>query len=114
MNCKLYTFLKAIRGNWRNAIYVSCDCTACPYGYCPTCKGFLLTTNEDGYPLIISERDFFSLTNESIDPAECWGTISRDAFISMYTLFLQWHTDQSGSCPLRIMGKQMTGCCQNP
>lgn len=113
MNCSLYTFFKAVRGNWRNAVYVSCDCAICPYGYAPACKGFLLAANEDGYPLLLSEQDFSTLSNEVIDSTECWSTISREAFESMYALFLQWHIENSGSCPLRILSRQMTPCCQN-
>ena len=112
MPCKLYAFLKAIRGNWRNAIYVSCNCATCPYGYSPACKGFLLTANEDGCPLVMSEQDFMTLSNESVEPSECWGTISREAFESLYMMFLQWHLEDTGSCPIRILGKQITGCNQ--
>ena len=28
-SCKIYSFLRAVRGNWRNAIFVSCDCGDC-------------------------------------------------------------------------------------
>ena len=31
-SCKFYSFLRAVRGNWRNAIFVSCGCDACMYG----------------------------------------------------------------------------------
>lgn len=31
-SCKIYSFLRAVRGNWRNAIFVSCDCGDCMCG----------------------------------------------------------------------------------
>ena len=61
MNCKVYAFFKAIRGNWRNAIYVSCEQATCPYGHHPACTGYLLATNEYGHPLVISEADYIRL-----------------------------------------------------
>lgn len=111
-HCMLYAFFKAVRGNWRNAIYVSCDQISCPYGHYPACKGFLLTANEDGFPLLVSEQDFIALTNEPVEPSECHGTICRQAFESMYTLFLQWHMESPGDCPLRVISRCIAYCCQ--
>ena len=45
-SCKFYSFLRAVRGNWRNAIFVSCGCDACMYGREKPCSGFLLTVDE--------------------------------------------------------------------
>ena len=109
--CKAYAFFKAIRGNWRNAVYVSCDCTSCPYGHNPACKGYLLAANEDGCPMVISENVYMLLTHESIDASECVGVISRQAFDSMYNLFFQWYLDSASDCPLHILGKFFTGRC---
>ena len=111
-NCKVYAFLKAIRGNWRNAIYVSCEKETCPYGHNPACTGFLLTTNEYGQPMVISETDFLRITGEPIDASECHGTLTREAFESMYAQYVYWNIDSSRDCPLYILGKQITGCSQ--
>ena len=111
-NCKVYAFFKAIRGNWRNAIYVSCDQPTCPYGHHPACTGYLLATNEYGHPLVISEADFIRLSGEPIEATECRGTITRDAFESMYAQYVYWQIDSSRDCPIRIMGKQIAGCCE--
>ena len=110
---KLYAFFKASRGNWRNAIYIPCECANCPYGHTPTCTGFLMTANEDGYPLLISENDFMDATGESIDPKEFCGTLSRYAFENLYALFLQWHTESICDCPLWILSQNTVGASQN-
>ena len=109
-NCKLYAFFKATGGNWRNAIYISCDLNTCPFGHRCTCKGFFLVANEDGYPLAVGVQDYMYLTKEPIDPEECRGILSRQAFESMYELFLQWHVELPSDCPLHLLSKQNTGC----
>ena len=48
-SCKFYSFLRAVRGNWRNAIFVSCGCDACMYGREKPCSGFLLAGHASGY-----------------------------------------------------------------
>lgn len=47
-SCKIYSFLRAVRGNWRNAIFVSCDCGDCMCGRATPCSGFLLAVDECG------------------------------------------------------------------
>lgn len=47
-SCKIYSFLRAVRGNWRNAIFVSCDCGNCMCGRTTPCSGFLLAVDECG------------------------------------------------------------------
>ena len=46
-SCKIYSFLRAVRGNWRNAIFVSCDCGNCMCGRTTPCSGFLLAVSAD-------------------------------------------------------------------
>lgn len=48
ISCKIYSFLRAVRGNWRNAIFVSCDCGHCMCGRTTPCFGFLLAVDECG------------------------------------------------------------------
>ena len=43
-SCKIYSFLRAVRGNWRNAIFVSCDCGNC---MCPVPVFFWLWMSAD-------------------------------------------------------------------
>ena len=110
-NCKVYAFFKAIRGNWRNAIYVSCDQTTCPYGHKPACTGYLLTANENGQPLVISEADYIRISGELVESAECRGRLSRQAFEYMYGQYINWHISLLQDCPLPVLGMQLGGCC---
>ena len=51
-SCKIYSFLRAVRGNWRNAIFVSCDCGNCMCGRTTPCSGFLLAVDECGQVML--------------------------------------------------------------
>ena len=51
-SCKIYSFLRAVHGNWRNAIFVSCDCGGCMCGRVTPCSGFLLAVDECGQVII--------------------------------------------------------------
>lgn len=110
--CAICPFLKATRGNWRNAIFVPCDCTACPYSHKPVCEGFLLTSNSDGTPYLLSVEKYRSITKEPIDPAECCGTLTRQAFESLYTLYLQWHLASFQDCPLLLHSNTAELACK--
>lgn len=95
---KLYSFLKAVRGNWRNAFYIACP--DCPYGQKDTCHGFLFTADAQGIPLFMSVEELKHLTGESIEPEECRACIGRQAFESVYALYLEWHTVSDQACPV--------------
>ena len=109
-NCVIYPFLKATKGYWRNANYISCDCTVCPYGHKPCCEGFLMTSNSDGTPYILSVERYRAITKDSIDPAECCGSLSRQAFENCYALYLQWHLSSFQDCPILIHSKAAGSC----
>ena len=111
--CRLYAFFKAIRGNWRNAIYVSCDQVNCPYGHKPACSGYLMIGNENGQPLVISEADYIRITGEAIEPAECKGTLTRQAFECMYAQYVYWNVTSVQDCPLSILKINLDGCNKN-
>lgn len=110
-NCMIYPFLKATKGNWRNAIFISCDCIACPYGHVPFCEGFFMTASSDGTPFILSVERYRAITKDSIDPAECCGTMSRQAFEACYSLYLQWQLSSLQDCPLRVLNIATTCSC---
>lgn len=111
-NCAIYPFLKATKGNWRNAIFISCNCTACPYGHKPCCEGYLMTSNSDGTPYILSVERYRAITKDSIDPAECCGSLSRQAFENSYALYLQWHLSSLQDCPLLVHSQAAAGACK--
>src|SRR5699024_11848995 len=76
-SCKFYSFLRAVRGNWRNAIFVSCGCDACMYGREKPCSGFLLTVDECGQVMLLPAETIHELTGEEVEPAECSAVLSR-------------------------------------
>ena len=79
-SCKIYSFLRAVRGNWRNAIFVSCDCGNCMCGRTTPCSGFLLAVDECGQVMLLSAEDIQRLSGETVDSSECIAILSRRAF----------------------------------
>ena len=75
--CKFYSFLRATGGNWRNAIFISCDCEVCPHEHEKPCSGFLFTVDECGQVMLLSAESVHQLTGEQVDPAECSAVLPR-------------------------------------
>ena len=69
-SCKIYSFLRAVRGNWRNAIFVSCDCGDCMCGRATPCSGFLLAVDECGQIMLLPAEDIQRLSGETVDSSE--------------------------------------------
>lgn len=92
---KFYVFLKAIQGNWRNAIFIRCQ----PCLQNPMCTGYLMAADADGKPLLFSVDTLHELTGEIADPSECCAVLDRAAFESAYAQFLEWHTTDNMACP---------------
>lgn len=95
-----YSFLKATRGNWHNAIYIKCSSLICPHGNLNPCEGFLMAIDADGSPTFITVESLRKLSGESIDPEECHITLNKHAFEAIYGLYVEWHTASSESCSL--------------
>ena len=81
-------------------MYLHCSKTACPYGNTDQCEGFLMVHNADGWPILVPIEEFRRSTGEPIDPAECCGALSRDAFESVFAQFIRWHIHHDDVCPL--------------
>lgn len=82
----LYRFLSACGGNWRNTIFVSNPESE-------SNPGFLMAVDRDGCPVIMELESFYQMTGEQIDPAECYGQLTRDAFENIFAQYLLWHTN---------------------
>ncbi len=106
--CRLFPFYKAVGGNWRNAIYISCTCSQCPYTASGLCGGYLLSANSDGVPMIVSARQYGAVTGEIVEPSECRGQITRQAFEAAYAQYILWQLSETGHCPLLIFSRQYT------
>ena len=105
-SCKFYSFLRAVRGNWRNAIFVSCGCDACMYGREKPCSGFLLTVDERGQVMLLATETIRELTGEEVEPAECSAVLSRRSFDAAFSKYIEWHTPDPSACTLRQLGRQ--------
>lgn len=99
-SCKLYPFLRAVRGNWRNAIFVRCGCDSCMDGRPSPCAGFLLAVDECGQIMLLSVETIHTLTGEEVEPSECSATLSRRAFDSAFSKYIEWHAPDPAACTL--------------
>ena len=97
----LYELLFSCKGNWRNAIYVPCG--PCPHPCKVDCSGCLAAIRQDGVPLLVGVREFEEETGERIDPGACIGTLSKDAFSSLFSRYLIWEMTSSEQCPMEYL-----------
>ncbi len=98
--CNIYPFLKAVRGNWHNALFIKCEYTVCPHSQSPPCEGFLMAVDADGSPILMPAKVLQQLSGESIEPESCQAVIGQRTFESVYGLYIEWHTVSSTGCPL--------------
>ena len=101
INRNLYELLFNCKGNWRNAIYIPCG--PCPHPCKVDRSGCLAAIRKDGAPLLVSILDFEKGTGERIDPYECIGTLSKDAFSSLFSRYLTWEMSSSEQCPMEYL-----------
>lgn len=95
----LYDFLIACRGNWRNAIFI--PCAPCEHACKNDRKGYLLTADHSGWLRVVSIHRFETVTGQKIDPAECAGTLDKNAFETAFQAHLIWEVDDPGKCALQ-------------
>ena len=98
--CKFYSFLRATGGNWRNAIFISCDCEVCTHEHEKPCSGFLFTVDECGQVMLLSAESVHQLTGEQVDPAECSAVLPRRSFESAFSKYIEWHMPDPSNCTL--------------
>lgn len=96
--CAVAAFLEAVRGDWRNAIYIECE--RCLYDKNEPCRGYLLAFNRDAIPLIIQAGSISQSIGTNIDADECIAKLSHRSFDTVYARWLVWATDSSRSCSL--------------
>ena len=98
---KFYLFLRAVQGNWRNALFLKCDSDVCPYGQPSFCGGYLLTADDNGTLLLMPVRYFQHMTGEAVDANECIGILTRSVFEKVYSLYIEWTATSSKDCSLK-------------
>lgn len=99
--CKFYAFLRAVQGNWRNAIFISCNYETCSHGQETPCSGFLFAADECGRVMLLPVESIHRLTGEEIDPAECSAVLPCCSFESAFSKCIEWNVPDPSECTLR-------------
>ena len=111
--CRVFAFLSAVEGNWRNAIYVECGEQNCPHAN--QCGAVLFTADADGAPILLPAAVIRSCGGQEVDKLECMACLEKAAFVAAYRQFIDWHTDSDGGCTLRqLLRTQPLPLCKNP
>lgn len=97
--CQFYSFLQAVWGNWRNALFIRCSGSLCPMIRQASCEGFLMATDAGCQPIFLSVQTVRKLSGEAVDPEECSAILECRSFRTAYTKFLEWHTSSDHVCP---------------
>ena len=103
---ELYLFMKAVRGNWHNALYLSCRQSTCTQH--ESCRDFLMAVDAEGHPILMPVDTMRSLSGEDIEPGDCLGTMEKRKFETLYSLYIEWHTVSQTDCPLRQLLETQT------
>ena len=78
---KLYAFLSACGGNWRNTIHITSQ---------ERHNGWLLVADCDGKPIVMNVDEFQNQIEEQIDTNECRGALTESAFGDVFAQYLLW------------------------
>lgn len=95
---ELYHFLQCVSGNWRNALYI--ECNICPYSSL-MCSGYLITADVNLKPVLYPIRKLYEMTGETAVKDECVGSISIEAFNSIYSCWVLWNTQPEKKCNIQ-------------
>ena len=94
--CQFYSFLQAVRGNWRNALFIRCSGSLCPMIRQASCEGFLMAADAGCQPIFLSVQTVRKLSGEAVDPEECSAILECRSFRTAIPSF--WN-----GIPLRTM-----------
>lgn len=111
--CRVFAFLSAVEGNWRNAIYVECGEHDCPHA--GECGAVLFAADADGAPILLPVTAIRSCGGQEVDKLECMACLEKPAFVAAYRQFIDWHTDCDEDCALRqLLNTQPLPLCKSP
>lgn len=103
----LYAFLHSTEGNWRNSIYITCCSSSCKED--ENCCGFLFVPDADGSPILMPISIMRSLVGYDIEKEECLGIMTKERFLILYSLWLDWNTETSSVCVLQQIMDKLSG-----
>lgn len=102
---ELYHFLKCVKGNWRNAIYI--ECHSCPYSSL-MCSGYLLAFDINLMPVLYPIRKLQDMIDEKILKDECIGILDKKSFETLYYYWILWSTQNGKQCYIRKMHDELS------
>ena len=91
-------FLESTEGNFRQAIYVNCNCK---YEAHADCNDFLFVPGHDCKPIILPVKDLEKFVGDKIDKSECVAILSSQVFIRLYSKWIGLATTSSTECPIQ-------------
>lgn len=91
-------FFEAAQGNYRNAMYISCNCS---YRRESGCGDFLYIPGHDCRPVLLPLTDAENFLCTRIDKTDCAAVISSSCFIRLYHQWLMLSTSSSTDCPIQ-------------
>lgn len=97
--CFIYTFLRAVKGNWRNAVFM--DCQECISKNELPCLGHLIAFESEARPVILPVGLLRELGEDSFDKTECLLSIDRKQFETLYAGWLEWQAGDPAECPVK-------------
>ena len=91
---RLYRFLSACGGNWRNTIHIVAQ-----GGH----TGWLMAADRDGKPVIMAVEVFRELAQEQVNPSECRGHLTDAAFGDIFDRYILWQLPNADSRPAEAL-----------
>ena len=90
-------FMDAAQGNYRNALYISCN--VCGYSKESHCGDFLFIAGSDGSPILLPISDAEQFFGCKIDYSDCNSRIGNQDFLRLYHKWIELHTVYDHTCP---------------
>ena len=98
-------FVKNVRGNWRNSVYISCR--TCKYDKQKCCEDILLSFDQDGVAAFIAVTDVNSIYSTIIDKTECLSEWSNRKFLCVFENVIKTQTCPELGCPILQLLKKI-------
>jgi len=93
----LLDFMKAVRGSFYNAAYISCN--RCPNKDKCNTQDFIFAPAYQGKPVLIKRLDVISLVHD-IEPEQYSFIIDSQKFMDFYDFYISWSFFSDKECPL--------------
>ena len=94
-------FMDAAQGNYRNALYISCN--ICGYIKESHCGDFLFIAGADGAPILLPLSDAEQFFGCKIDYSDCNGRMGNIDFLKLYHKWIELNTVSDHTCPYHQM-----------